>query len=72
MTTWSAVRIIAGIFILLSLLFGASASPFYISQWFLAFTAFVGLNLMQSGITGWCLMERILRRFGLKPIIKSN
>ena len=67
MTTWSAVRVIAGIFILLSLLFGVSGSPFFISQWFLAFTAFVGLNLMQSGLTNWCLMERILRKAGLKP-----
>lgn len=66
MTTWSAVRVIAGVFILLSLLFGISDSPFFISQWFLAFTAFVGLNLMQSGLTGWCLMERILRKLGLK------
>lgn len=67
MTTWSAVRVIAGVFILLSLLFGVSGSPFFITQWFLAFTAFVGLNLMQSGLTNWCLMERILRKVGLKP-----
>ncbi len=66
MTTWSAVRVIAGVFILLSLLFGVSDSPFFINQWFLAFTAFVGLNLMQSGLTNWCLMERILRKVGLK------
>ncbi|MBU3641862.1 MULTISPECIES: YgaP family membrane protein [Polynucleobacter] len=66
MTTWSTVRVIAGAFILLSLLFGFSGSPFFVSEWFLAFTAFVGLNLLQSGLTGWCFMERILRKVGLK------
>jgi hypothetical protein len=32
--------------------------------WFL-FTAFVGINLVQSAFTRWCLMERILARLGL-------
>jgi len=66
MTTWSAVRVIAGLFILLSLMFGISESPFFLSKWFLAFNAFVGLNLLQSGLTGWCLMERILSKLGLR------
>jgi hypothetical protein len=66
MTTWSAVRVIAGLFILLSLMFGISENPFFLSKWFLAFTAFVGLNLLQSGLTGWCLMERILSKLGLR------
>ena len=64
MKSWSLVRVIAGSFILLSLALGVSQSPFYQSTWWLAFTAFVGINLLQSGITQWCLMERILRRIG--------
>lgn len=65
MTTWRIVRIIAGIFILLSLALGAPASPLFVNQWWLAFTAFVGANLLQSGITRWCLMEKLLRKLGI-------
>jgi hypothetical protein len=67
MTSWQLVRIIAGTFILLSLALGAPGSPLFLSQWWLAFTAFVGANLLQSGITRWCLMDSILRRAGLRP-----
>ena len=35
------------------------------SPWWYLFTAFVGLNLLQSGITRWCLMEDILRKAGV-------
>jgi len=66
MTTWQAVRVIAGAFILLSLAFGIPGSPVFINQWWLAFTAFVGMNLLQSGLTKWCLMESILRKSGLR------
>lgn len=66
MTTWKLVRIIAGFFILLSLALGVTVSPFYMSQYWLFFTAFVGVNLLQSGFTGWCLMERILRKLGIE------
>ncbi len=54
------IRRIAGIFIMVSLALGWWVSPY----WFL-FTAFVGLNLFQSSLTGFCLMERILGRFHL-------
>ena len=54
------IRIIAGSFVLASLALGWWVSPY----WFL-FTAFVGLNLFQSGITRWCLMEDILRWTGI-------
>ena len=64
MTSWRIVRIIAGTFILVSLALGIPGSPLYHSQWWLAFTAFVGVNLLQSGITRWCLMESILRKLG--------
>ena len=54
------IRAIAGSFILLSLALGYLYSPY----WHL-FTAFVGLNLLQSAFTGWCLMEKILARLGV-------
>ncbi len=66
MTSWRMVRIIAGTFILLSLGLGIESSPIFISKWFLAFTAFVGINLLQSGITQWCLMNTILRSCGIR------
>jgi len=66
MTSWQLTRVVAGTFILLSLAFGVPGSPLFVSPWWLAFTAFVGVNLLQSGITRWCLMERILRRLGLR------
>jgi len=64
MSSWQMVRVIAGAFILLSLALGVPGSPVFVSQWWLAFTAFVGVNLLQSGITRWCLMESILRKLG--------
>ena len=66
MTSWQMVRIVAGFFILLSLALGIPASPIFVSQWWLVFTAFVGINLFQSGITKWCLMENIMRKLGFK------
>ncbi len=66
MSSWQIVRIVAGLFIVLSLALGAPASPIFVSEWWLAFTAFVGVNLLQSGITHWCLMESLLRKFGVK------
>lgn len=62
MTSWQLTRVIAGIFILLSLLLAI-----YVNQNWLWFTAFVGANLLQSGLTKWCLMERILQKIGVKP-----
>ncbi len=67
MTTWRIVRIVAGTFILLSLALGVPGSPLFVSPWWLAFTAFVGLNLLQSGVTRWCLMEQLLRKAGIEP-----
>ncbi|HJW23909.1 MAG TPA: DUF2892 domain-containing protein [Rhodocyclaceae bacterium] len=60
------IRIMAGFFILLSLALGIEESPLFVSRWFLAFTAFVGFNLLQSGFTGFCPPERLLSRLGLK------
>jgi hypothetical protein len=54
------------IFVLVSLVLGTPGSPVFVSQWWLAFTAFVGANLLQSGLTRWCLMESLLRKLGIK------
>lgn len=51
------IRRIAGTFVLASLALGYWVSPYW-----LLFTAFVGLNLLQSSLTKWCLMEDILRK----------
>ena len=55
------LRLIAGAFVMLSVALG-----YYVSPWFFLFTAFVGLNLFQSGLTGWCPMVAILRQVGVK------
>jgi len=66
MKSWQIVRLVAGAFILLSLALGVQGSPVFVNQWWLAFTAFVGVNLLQSALTGWCLMESLLRKFGVQ------
>ncbi len=54
------IRRFAGTFVLLSV-----ALAVVDSRWWLAFTAFVGLNLLQSSFTKFCPLERVLGRFGL-------
>ena len=54
------IRRIAGTFVLASLALGYLVSP-----WWYLFTAFVGLNLLQSSFTRWCLMENILEVAGI-------
>ena len=66
MNSWQIVRLIAGFMILLTLGLGIPASPIFVNQWWLAFTAFIGLNLLQSAFTNWCLLESILRKLGAK------
>jgi hypothetical protein len=66
MSSWQIVRVVAGTFILLSLALGIPGSPIFVSQWWLAFTAFVGANLLQSGFTNWCMMEIIVRKLGAR------
>jgi Inner membrane protein YgaP-like, transmembrane domain len=51
------LRAIAGAFIVASVLLAHFVSP-----WWLLFTAFVGLNLLQSAFTRWCPMMAILRK----------
>ena len=67
MTSWQVVRLAAGVFILVSLGLGIPSSPIFVSEWWLAFTAFVGANLAQSALTRWCMMETILRKMGIQP-----
>lgn len=66
MTIERAIRIMAGFFVMLSLALGVEGSPLFVSTWFLAFTAFVGLNLFQSGFTGFCPPSFLLKKFGMK------
>jgi hypothetical protein len=55
------LRGIAGSFILISLILAVLIDP----GWLL-FTAFVGLNLLQSAFTDWCPMVWVLEKFGIK------
>ncbi|HUW26151.1 MAG TPA: DUF2892 domain-containing protein [Gallionella sp.] len=66
MNTERIVRIVAGFFVMLSLALGVEASPLFVSQNFLWFTAFVGFNLFQSGFTRICPLNNILAKFGVK------
>ena len=61
MTVDRALRLIAGAFIVASVLAGM-----YVHPYFFWFTAFVGLNLFQSAFTNWCPMMSILRKAGVQ------
>jgi hypothetical protein len=52
----------AGAFILISLIFSLVFSPYW-----LLFTAFVGVNLLQSAFTRFCPLAEILKAMGAKP-----
>jgi hypothetical protein len=65
MTTDRLVHVFAGLFVLVSLALGASASPLFVSAHWLWLTAFVGANLFQSGFTGICPLASILARLGV-------
>jgi hypothetical protein len=51
---------IAGAFVLISVLLAHYVSPYW-----LFFTGFVGLNLFQSAFTNWCPMMTFLKKFGV-------
>ena len=61
MTIERALRLIAGFFVATSVLLGI-----YVHPYFLWFTAFVGLNLLQSALTNWCPMMALLKVLGLR------
>ena len=57
----------AGFMILLTLGLGVAGSPIFHHQYWLWFTAFIGLNLLQSAFTGFCPLAIILKKLGRKP-----
>ena len=65
MSSWQIVRLFAGTMILVSLALGVPGSPLFASPWWLALTAFVGVNLLQSAVTRWCPLEIALRKLGV-------
>ena len=66
MNTNQMIRIFAGAFVMLALALGVPGSPAFVSQNWLWFTLFVGANLFQSGFTGFCPLEKILVRLGVR------
>lgn len=61
MTINDAIKLIAGSFVLISIILG-----YMVHEYFFFFTAFVALNLIQSSFTKWCLMDKILKKVGVK------
>ena len=59
MKTDSFIRVLAGLMILISV-----ALTHFISPWWLLFTCFIGLNLIQSAFTGFCPPTLVLRKLG--------
>lgn len=55
-----AVMAFAGLMILLSLLL-----THFVSPWFWLFTAFIGLNLLQASVTGFCPAAIVFRKLGV-------
>ncbi len=66
MTVERIVIMVAGFFVMLSLALGWTQSPIFHHEYWLFFTAFVGLNLFQSSFTGFCPMAMILKAMGVK------
>ncbi len=62
MTLDKAVLSFAGFMVLLSILL-----TLIVSQWWLLLTAFIGLNLLQTGFTGICPAAFVLKKLGMKP-----
>jgi hypothetical protein len=65
MTVERSIRVFAGLFILVSLALGIEGSPLFVSRWALAFTAFVGANLLQFGFTNVCPLGFFLKKLGV-------
>ena len=61
------VRTVAGTFVLISL-----ALAFWVSNYWLWFTAFVGVNLIQSSFTGFCPLEKILDKLNIAKKVKTS
>ena len=65
MTVNDLIHVFAGVFILVSLALGAPASPVFHSSYWLWFTAFVGANLLQYGVSKVCPLGWILKKAGV-------
>ena len=65
MTVQRYIHVIAGLFIMISLALGVQGSPFFVNQWWLAMTLFVGANLFQFGFTNFCTLGLILKKLGV-------
>jgi hypothetical protein len=61
------IRIFAGAFVALSVALGMPGSPVFVSEHALWFTLFVGVNLLQSAFTGFCPLEKLLLKLGVRP-----
>lgn len=70
MTINDYIHSIAGTFILLSLALGVEASPIFMSKYWLWFTAFVGANLFQFGLTKFCPLGYFLKKLGVKESLQ--
>ncbi|WEX10788.1 MULTISPECIES: YgaP family membrane protein [Phyllobacteriaceae] len=62
MTLDRTVMMFAGFMVLASLALG-----FYVSPYWYLLTAFVGLNLMQASLTGFCPAAMVFKKLGVKP-----
>ena len=71
MTVNDFIHLFAGFFILLSLALGVEASPVFLSKYWLWFTAFVGANLFQYGLTKFCPMGIILKNLGFREALQQ-
>ena len=67
MTVDNGVRIVAGTFVLISLALG-----YFVNHYWFLFTAFVGFNLIQSALTGFCPAAMILRKLGCTDTAKGG
>ncbi len=63
MTVERALRLMAGVMVLLSV-----ALTYYVSPYWMWLIVFIGLNLLQSAFTNWCPAMTILRACGLKDV----
>ena len=66
MTVERALRLVAGVMVLLSV-----ALTVYVSHYWMWLTVFIGLNLLQSAFTNWCPAMAMLRAAGLKDAVCS-
>lgn len=72
MNTENIIRIFAGTVILASLALGADSSPLFQSRHWLWLTAFVGANLFQFGFSGFCPLEMMLKKAGVRTCAQAT